>query len=529
MAGHTDNSADLQQALGYARVFFNVTVLMIMLGMCSYFQNVIPGCIGAKRKDRIPMYFKRSMFLCVALLTPLFILQFWADDIVRGTLGAPEHIAREVGVYCRLMVITSLLLLFEIHLESSFINLGYAKCATFNSFVTGMGVDLVCTWFFIYKFGWGMRGAALAQIVVKSSRVVIWFVLLWYYQLAPTIFGCRGVFSWCARGRRRAAAGGARGDGKREPLLGVLSLNSGSDGRGHGGGPRETRAEAAVDRDGREREPLLTRKEFRVFLSLVAPTICAFFSGWFIFELQIVCLAHIKGIPQAALAAGAVWVQSESVMSAVQSGWINVLGMRVLVLLGKEDPGAGKSFWIIVGLSAAVVAATNVPLLLFPRAISHVISNDPDVREWFEKILWVLVMHTQTRIMSINLSQLFIPMGKGVIKVAVNVCAFYLVASPIAGVIALTDKATSALYPKMAITVAATTIAQTIIAVFSGCYFLRLDWREAGRKIKARANSDKQKRARAASGGGGEEEGGEPVDPGGSPALLVPSCPVDGP
>ena len=511
MAGHTEDSADLQQALGYARVFFNVTVLMIILGMCSYFSNVIPGCIGAKRKDRIPTYFKRSMVLCTVLMTPMFILQFFADGIVRSTLGAPDHIALEVGVYCRLMVVTSLLLLLEIHLENAFVNLGYAKCATFNSFVTGMGVDLVCTYFFIYKYAMGMRGAALAQIVVKTSRVVIWFVLMWYYELGPTILGCRGVFSWC---QDRRGLVGDRGRGKREPLLGVLTLN-GNGGEARGAATRP--AGRGRERE-REREPLCTRKEFRVFLSLVAPTICSFFSGWFIFELQLVCLAHIRGIPQAALAAGAVWVQSESVMSAVQNGWINVLGMRVLVLLGKEDPDAGKSFWIINALSFAVVAVTNVPLLLFPRAISRVISNDAEVRGYFEQLVWVLVLHMQTRILSINLSQLFIPMGKGVIKVAVNVCAFYLIASPIAGTIALTDKATHAVYPKMAVTVGATAIAQTIIATFSGCYFLRLNWLEAGRKIKERANSDKAKRA--------EEGGGQVVD---GPAAMVPSCPVDGP
>merc|ERR1712093_165381 len=197
---------------------------------------------------------------------------------------------------------------------------------------------------------------------------------------------------------------------------------------------------------------------------------------------------------------GAIWVQSESVMSAVQNGWINVLRMRVLVLLGKEDPGAGKSFWIINALSFAVVAVTNVPLRLFPRAISNVISNDPEVRGYFEQLVWVLVMHTQTRILSINLSQLFIPMDKGVIKVAVNVFAFYVVASPIAGGIALTDKVTTAVYPKMAVTVAATTIAQTIIATFAGFYFARLDWVRAGRIINARAHSDKQALARATSG-----------------------------
>ena len=47
MAGRTRDSANLQTALGYGRVFFNITMLMMIGGLCSYFTNVMPGCIGA--------------------------------------------------------------------------------------------------------------------------------------------------------------------------------------------------------------------------------------------------------------------------------------------------------------------------------------------------------------------------------------------------------------------------------------------------------------------------------------------------
>ena len=66
-AGHTENSADVQTALGYARVTYNIGVIMVMLGAFKYFQTVIPGCIGAGRKDRIPTYLRRSMLLCVCV------------------------------------------------------------------------------------------------------------------------------------------------------------------------------------------------------------------------------------------------------------------------------------------------------------------------------------------------------------------------------------------------------------------------------------------------------------------------------
>jgi hypothetical protein len=83
----------------------------------------------------------------------------------------------------------------------------------------------------------------------------------------------------------------------------------------------------------------------------------------------VLLLANVPGIPPAALAAGAIWVQvrvptvppppvlynthqdplalslcsqSESTLAAVQSGWIAATCMRTLNLLGAADPSAGK-------------------------------------------------------------------------------------------------------------------------------------------------------------------------------------------
>jgi len=52
MAGRRrDESAHLQSALGYARVFWNCTWLMVMLALTNYMNTVIPGCIGANRRS----------------------------------------------------------------------------------------------------------------------------------------------------------------------------------------------------------------------------------------------------------------------------------------------------------------------------------------------------------------------------------------------------------------------------------------------------------------------------------------------
>lgn len=431
VAGHTKNSESLQSQLGYGRVYFNCTSLIVMLGAINYFVTVVPGCIGAGRKERIPNYLRRSLLFVTMVMVPFFVLQLFARAILLK-LGVPSDIAIEVGVYCRLMIITTLLLILEIHLECIFINLGYARCATFNSLITGIGIDVIFTYFFMYKLDLGIRGAAFAQIVVKISRNTVWLVLTLYYGLFSTIF--------------------------------VVSKS----------------------------EVLLSSKELMVFFKLAAPSMMINFSGWMIYELQILLIANIHGISTSALAAGAIWIQIQTTLSAIQHGWNQITLIRTLKLLGMRDPCAWKSYTILCVLSFLVVTVCNIPLLVSGNSISKVVSNDRNVQKWFEKIMWVLVMHSELRINYVNASVLFIPMGKAVLQVTVNLVCFYLIATPVTVIVLLTDWVTSSIILKLTFCLASTSIAATFVSMFELGYLLLMDWKKAVKVINDRANTDKK-------------------------------------
>ena len=220
------------------------------------------------------------------------------------------------------------------------------------------------------------------------------------------------------------------------------------------------------------------------------PSILGNLSGWLIFELQIVAVAKIRGITPAGLAAGAMWVTSESTMAALQCGWIQATQMRIVNLLGKQDPGAPKSLAILVGLSSLMVAIFNIPLLLFPGAVAEVVSNDPQVRAAFKSLVWVLVVHSQTRILSILSYSILIPVGKGALGVLICFICFYAVATPVAGVVALTDLVTKSVHWKMVACIGATPLAQGLLAIFGFAYIAKLDWRRAATMVQERANTD---------------------------------------
>lgn len=429
MAGQTQNSQKLQEALGYARVFYNITTLMTLLSFSSYFFAVVPGCLGAGRRDRLPNYLFRSVTLVSAMLLPLAVLNAYAGEFY-AAVGVTQEIADSVGTYCKWMIIASFLLMIEVHVEYSFVCLGYARCAAFNSLLTGCGVDMLTSYVFIYHLNLGTLGAALTQIAVKASRLFVWFCLALYY----------GVW--------------------RDLLV------------------------------TQTREKLISLGETKVFLGQAVPQLLSFFTSWLVFELQIIALAHIPRVPHAAVSAGAIWVNLESMIAAVQKGWLDVTGMRTLALLGRQDRGASSSFVIFCVLGSLLVALSNIPMLLGSSAITRVLSNDPDVRHWLNQIFWVLAIHQQTRLPGINATQLFVPLGKGSLSIWLNIFAFYVIATPICAVIALTDLVTVDVQPKLVMAVALSAIAQLVQALMGGLYLCRADWAALGKIISSRANND---------------------------------------
>ena len=88
-----------------ARVFYNTTQIMVIVALSNYFATVarLPG---AGRKNRLPNYFYRSLLLSFVVLTPLCILNLFAGELT-AALGVAPELAEGVGVYCRLMVVTS--------------------------------------------------------------------------------------------------------------------------------------------------------------------------------------------------------------------------------------------------------------------------------------------------------------------------------------------------------------------------------------------------------------------------------------
>lgn len=439
-AGHTDNSAHLQAAVGYGRVWYNCTTMVPTVSMLQYVNTMLPSCIGAKRQDRIGSYMRRSLVMTILCMLPVYALQFVSGPILQS-MGIPADIAAEVQTYNRIMVVTNMCQICAMHMEALVTNLGYAKSTTVVAF-TGGSLNVLFSYVFIYRLGWGMVGNAVGGIFVELSRIVVLSIVIFASDI------------WRQMSRTD--------------------------------GPDASRTAESV------REPLVSREDCKEFFSLVGPQLGTNLAGWVVFEFQMLALANIRGIPPHALAAGAAWVQLEGMLAASQQGWLTACSMRTVALLGKGDPGASKAYILFQMLAFAAVSVTNVLLFFWREDICRLMSNDADVQVWLGQVFWVLFIHTQTRICSISSSCLFIPVGMGRFQIFWTFASFYCVSSPIAGLVALTDLVTDSIAYKMLACVGLTSIAQVVQMLVFYMALCRMDWQQAAAIVSKRVSGEKQ-------------------------------------
>jgi Na+-driven multidrug efflux pump len=150
---------------------------MPLQALCSYYNAVLPGALGANRSDRIPRYLYRSMLLAAVGIVPSVVLMCFAAPIL-SRVGVPETNARGVGAFCQLMVPVTFLTLIDNHLQATFMNLRYVRVVATTSLLTGLGIQVPVTVALVGVLGMGIRGAAYARLAVTLCRVVVWLIAL---------------------------------------------------------------------------------------------------------------------------------------------------------------------------------------------------------------------------------------------------------------------------------------------------------------------------------------------------------------
>ena len=100
-------------------------------------------------------------------------------------------------------------------------------------------------------------------------------------------------------------------------------------------------------------------------------------------------------------------------------------------------------------------------------------------------------MHSQTRVFTLIGLSLYIPMGRGLFSVMINVLGNYILAAPFVTFAALTDDVTTSTLTKMLLCVLCSSMASIVTGVIGYTHMYWMDWRVVGEVINKRAHADK--------------------------------------
>ncbi|GAM54019.1 multi antimicrobial extrusion protein [Vibrio ishigakensis] len=151
------------------------TAISMMVGIGGAAMMSIEVGKGNKKAGQV--LFNQSMLLTAILTTIAVTLAlFWLDEII-GMVGATGNIATLAHEY--LSVLLKMFVLYSLAwVLSCFVrNDTNPKLATIAMSVGAIS-NLVMDYFFVLKFGWGMKGAAYATVI---SQVVIALILLSHF------------------------------------------------------------------------------------------------------------------------------------------------------------------------------------------------------------------------------------------------------------------------------------------------------------------------------------------------------------
>ncbi|XP_038715578.1 protein DETOXIFICATION 27-like [Tripterygium wilfordii] len=147
----------------------------LLLGMASALETLCGQAFGAKRYHMLGVYMQRSwivLFLCCFLLLPFYV---FATPILK-LLGQSDEVAEESGVVAMWLIPLHFSFAFQFPLQRFLQSQLKTQVIAWVSLV-GLVINVFTSWLFVYKFDFGVVGAAVALDVSWWALV---FGMLWY-------------------------------------------------------------------------------------------------------------------------------------------------------------------------------------------------------------------------------------------------------------------------------------------------------------------------------------------------------------
>ncbi|OMO73914.1 Multi antimicrobial extrusion protein [Corchorus olitorius] len=169
LVGHVGELALASASLGSS--FANVTGFSVLLGMGSALETLCGQAYGAKQYHMVGVHTQRAMLILIASSIPLAIIWFYTASILIA-LGQDEEISTLAGAFNRWMI-PSLFAYALLQCLNRFLQTqNNVVPMMFCSGITALFHILVC-WALVFKFGMGIRGAALSITISNWINVIL--------------------------------------------------------------------------------------------------------------------------------------------------------------------------------------------------------------------------------------------------------------------------------------------------------------------------------------------------------------------
>ncbi|KAI6686116.1 hypothetical protein NL676_032029 [Syzygium grande] len=163
-----------------ATSFASVTGFSVLLGMGSALETLCGQAYGAKEYHMLGVHTQRAMLTLLCLSIPLAVIWLYTSDILIA-FGQNVEISREAGIFNRWMI-PSLFAYGLLQCLNRFLQTQNNVLPMMMSSLVIASLHIVVCWVFIFKFGLGIRGAALANTISNWNNVIL---LAIYVKLSP--------------------------------------------------------------------------------------------------------------------------------------------------------------------------------------------------------------------------------------------------------------------------------------------------------------------------------------------------------
>lgn len=167
-------------AIGAVSIAFPISMFLMGLGLTfgsgasSYISRLLgQGDIVQANRTASTAFFS-SLFTGIITIT---ILLFFLDEVLLS-FGATSTILPYARDFSSIFIAGSILSIIDVTLNNIAISEGAAKISM-AAMIAGASINVMLEPLFIYTFDWGIKGAAIANVVAQSVTTVLYLQYFW--------------------------------------------------------------------------------------------------------------------------------------------------------------------------------------------------------------------------------------------------------------------------------------------------------------------------------------------------------------